>query len=887
MPEYYSTTEVVRLGRELGRGGEGSVFEIYDQPESVAKIYHEPVSAEKAEKLRQMVALQNEKILRLAAWVTDVLRDQPNGRVVGFVMPRLNSGTAIHELYNPQSRRKLFPAADWRFLIHAAANLARAFAVIHWHGHAVGDVNHGNVVIGRDATVRLIDCDSYHLNAPDKSYLCEVGVSTHTPPELQNHSLREIARTSNHDAFGLAVMIFQLLFMGRHPFSGAYQGAGENTLENSIQNRRFAYGDGAATRQMKQPPGTLPLGAISTKAAILFERAFLEIENRPTAREWVAALEELEQNLAQCGINSGHYYLQTLQKCPWCKLEGQTGILFFPAKYTGSFDTSGELDLYTLGNLIDAVKPPELAKMLPTVTQAALALVQTLPASPEFEESLANYKTNLSVFLVITALLVFVCGFFFGFGSIFWMAFAGFWVMNEIIKALLQIPLEGAQLRVDAARQNWQIFQEDYSKTSPAKSFEEARNKLKAKIKEYRELPRQKEARLKEIEAQNYQQGLEFYLKGFVLKDAEIFGLNDERLNLLNGNGVKTAAQIDNNSLAKVPHLSHPHKRILLEWRSGLEKKYVFKPSSKSIKENQDKLEGEIFVRRAQLETDLRGALPQLQQASVQLTKKHHDLAAQSEKIVAKLSQAESDFKRVGDLKSQAVAWVIGIVVVSYGIGITIRQVEFSGYYSLNQAETGLDSRNSSVLNSKARAVADYPQMVSSPSLVSDDSPSNWGSAGTWYLKGEERFSHQDYQTAVTYYEYAARVNPKIAQIYRKMGEANFLRGLYPEALSSYEKALEIDPKNYDTYHQMGLIYEKSKNLNNAITAFMKAVESNPNAELSFYELGRCYVETGNNILAIRQYESLNKIHSPLAKKLLEAIKNSDPLLSDDLNAVK
>jgi len=44
----------IALGKELGSGGEGAVFEIAGDARRVAKIYHRPASAEKAEKLRAM-----------------------------------------------------------------------------------------------------------------------------------------------------------------------------------------------------------------------------------------------------------------------------------------------------------------------------------------------------------------------------------------------------------------------------------------------------------------------------------------------------------------------------------------------------------------------------------------------------------------------------------------------------------------------------------------------------------------------------------------------------------------------------------------------------------------------------------------------------------------
>lgn len=132
-------------------------------------------------------------------------------------------------------------------------NVARAFAVVHENGHVIGDVNHANIFVSEQATVMLIDCDSFQITTNGRRYLCEVGVSTHQPPEFQGISLRNEIRTPNHDNFGLAVIIFQMIFVGRHPFSGTYLGPGEMSLEKAIKEFRFAYGASAATKMMKPP----------------------------------------------------------------------------------------------------------------------------------------------------------------------------------------------------------------------------------------------------------------------------------------------------------------------------------------------------------------------------------------------------------------------------------------------------------------------------------------------------------------------------------------------------------------------------------------------------------------------------------------------------------
>lgn len=76
-------------------------------------------------------------------------------------MPRLTNHKPIFGLYSPKIRLQEFPKADWRFLIHAAINTARACSVIHEAGHVIGDVNHGNLFVASDATVQFIDRDSF------------------------------------------------------------------------------------------------------------------------------------------------------------------------------------------------------------------------------------------------------------------------------------------------------------------------------------------------------------------------------------------------------------------------------------------------------------------------------------------------------------------------------------------------------------------------------------------------------------------------------------------------------------------------------------------------------------------------------------------------------
>src|SRR5262244_2762715 len=120
-----SQSEIVQLGRRIGVGAEGEVYEIQDRSDMVAKIYHEPPPPEKAEKLVALSRLGNERLFNLSAWPVDVLRDAPGGAVVGFVMKKISQAEEVHALHSPKSRLQKFPEASWAFLIYVAANIAK------------------------------------------------------------------------------------------------------------------------------------------------------------------------------------------------------------------------------------------------------------------------------------------------------------------------------------------------------------------------------------------------------------------------------------------------------------------------------------------------------------------------------------------------------------------------------------------------------------------------------------------------------------------------------------------------------------------------------------------------------------------------------------------
>lgn len=168
--------QLIQVGSELGRGGEGSVHAVLGDHKRVAKLYnyHHMPDGAKQSKLRVMAAAADDQLLTYAAWPVETLHKTHNGPVVGFLMPLVAGRAPVHTLYSPAHRRQDYPEVAWDFLLFVARNMAAAFAAIHSHGHVLGDVNQGNVMVGKDSKVVLIDCDSFQINSNGESHLCKV-----------------------------------------------------------------------------------------------------------------------------------------------------------------------------------------------------------------------------------------------------------------------------------------------------------------------------------------------------------------------------------------------------------------------------------------------------------------------------------------------------------------------------------------------------------------------------------------------------------------------------------------------------------------------------------------------------------------------------------------
>lgn len=565
-------SNVTKLIEEIGRGGEGTVYGT-DNPAFAAKIYHSTPSVETSEKLRAMTTSGSDRLSGISAWPSSIVHGRHRGETLGFLMPRIAGLKDIHRLYSPKNRVREFPTAGWGFLFATAANVARAFRVVHDAGHVIGDVNHGNVVVAADATVRLIDCDSFQIENSGRVYTCDVGISTHTPPELQGRALRGLRRTQQHDVFGLAVTIFQLLFMGRHPFSGRYSKDPQDQLERAIAEYRFAYGKQAEARGMTTPPNTLSADALPAPLFSLFERAFgasSSTGGRPSAAEWVGELEQVLPKMRTCSQYPLHQF--ALESCPWCEMENVIGISFFARPVVSQSGVARpELSLADLlariGQLPPASpgRPPPVSSTAPSPAaisshRKALASRSALWAFILSAGVAASWATGITSGLCIMPVAWFLATEFVG-----------------TITKTTSRPFRDRMVECDARRSSlitqWEseLGRHDYARHRAA---------LDAAAERLRTHDARVVAALASLQIDARRLRLHRYLDAFQLASAKVEGIGAGRLSVLESHGVESAADVVEGKLRDVPGIGPKLMQALLDWRWSIEQRFVWNPSS-------------------------------------------------------------------------------------------------------------------------------------------------------------------------------------------------------------------------------------------------------------------------------------------------------------------
>jgi DNA-binding helix-hairpin-helix protein with protein kinase domain len=569
-----SSGAVLTIGKKLGEGGEGVVFTTHERSDIVAKIYSRPLTPVQIAKLEQMVHAADEALGSVAAWPVGML--YKGATPVGFTMPRLSAQQPLHDLFGPRRRQALFPNAHWSFLVHTGINVSRAFEVLHDRNVIVGDVNSNNVVVFRDATARLIDCDSFQFRTKNTIFRCNVGVAEYQPPELQGGDFSRIERLPQHDLFGLAVMIFQLLFVGKHPFAGVLPSSTSEVapIGENVAAKRFFYGHEGQRQGLRPPPGSLTLTAITPQLSTLFKRAFVgDPARRPNAAAWRMALTDLKAKTVVCRGNPLHHYLKGTS-CPWCDLEG-TGLYYFnDGALASGYDEQlwqgfTDADVERLWSEVESIAPPPPVD--PTIEPTGT--YEPKPISLWLKHRRRSYRDGAIIAAAATVGLLLLHKPWIAMGVAMVALLVGFVFRPDARAVAAQ-----RSKRHSEARRVFRLAERDWNRAATNARFNEERDRL-ARIRSQLLGQRARYAsELAGLEKNRERKERNALLARHKIAACNIPEITWQTQSLLRAWGIETAADVTFNNLERVPGLWRPAKYYLLSWRQTVERKLNYKP---------------------------------------------------------------------------------------------------------------------------------------------------------------------------------------------------------------------------------------------------------------------------------------------------------------------
>jgi DNA-binding helix-hairpin-helix protein with protein kinase domain len=550
---------------------------------------------------------------------------------IGFVMRKV-SGDAIHSIYSPKERKVNYPEFTWINLIQLAKNAAAAFHYIHSTGTVMGDVNESNFLVDpKTGVTSLIDCDSYQVTFEGYTYRCPVGVGQWTPPELHGANFDLVDRSVNHDLFGLAVLIFQLLFIGRHPFSSQ----AESDLDKAIQQHLFSYSEALKAKGVKQPSNTLANRDVSAEVFELFERAFLSgsslgdvIETcsgcqqknriprmavgpqcskcgtafpldwnvaRPNAEQWYVALSQMEARLSKCKVNTLHFHLAN-QDCPFCRLD-KAGAPVFNFKGIGATGVTLAPDVMVvqLWQDIRQIPAPVVSPLPPLI----------VPRGTPIPSGIS--KTNPAfvvgwIVIVLTLIFAVIFG-----ASALWIGVLGLILISngQTSKAFGQLKTQRISA-VSSNRQQVGFFQQKLSKLISDRVHELNGLKLEAEkcYKSLLDLPTKQKQAIQNLESRRHDLQLEVYLDKFFVSQPKIKGLGPKRIALLQAYGIETAWDVRRQRRpSKIPEQVW---REIIDWSAGRERGFKFNPAIPVSAQDVATVNIQLGQERLQLQTRLK-----------------------------------------------------------------------------------------------------------------------------------------------------------------------------------------------------------------------------------------------------------------------------------------
>ncbi|MDR2150954.1 MAG: hypothetical protein LBO67_09170 [Spirochaetaceae bacterium] len=233
-----------QAGQMVGQpGGEGTVYSLLDKPKILVKIYHPEKLAkgrnDYQSKIDAMISIKEQFNNVNVCWPLLSVYDASH-QWIGYAMKQ-GTGVPMRYLAHAVAYKKYFQNLNRVLVLQYLLSFLKNINMLHQQNVFIGDYNLLNFLCdSSNNKVTMIDSDSYQLNISNKFFPCPVGSADLTPIEHQDRNFKDVVRNIKSEEFSVAIIIFECLMLGRHPYDVV---DGDDPVTN-LRNGNFPYGKG-------------------------------------------------------------------------------------------------------------------------------------------------------------------------------------------------------------------------------------------------------------------------------------------------------------------------------------------------------------------------------------------------------------------------------------------------------------------------------------------------------------------------------------------------------------------------------------------------------------------------------------------------------------------
>jgi tetratricopeptide (TPR) repeat protein len=121
---------------------------------------------------------------------------------------------------------------------------------------------------------------------------------------------------------------------------------------------------------------------------------------------------------------------------------------------------------------------------------------------------------------------------------------------------------------------------------------------------------------------------------------------------------------------------------------------------------------------------------------------------------------------------------------------------------------------------------------------------------------------------AISRFQKAIELNPKLLPAYYTLGSALQKQGHTEEAIALYKKILELCPHHSDAHNILGSAFQEKGQLDDAVDSYRRAIQFNPDSFLAHNNLGTALRLQGNLDEAVRYYQKALELNPAFSEAL-------------------